>query len=106
MAKSTRSKVKRSFRAKKREEGAYAVTEAAQVHRLHQKLKRIVAEDVEGDVSLDDAPADEKIEEGGGYWLPFWLGLLDHEDLSAEMLERVGKIRRVGNVGVVTGDMA
>lgn len=38
MAKSTRSKVKRSFRAKKREEGVYAATEAARLHRLNSKL--------------------------------------------------------------------
>jgi hypothetical protein len=38
MAKSTRSKVKRSFRAKKRDEGVYAATESARLHRLNSKL--------------------------------------------------------------------
>ncbi|KAJ8585295.1 hypothetical protein M405DRAFT_844584 [Rhizopogon salebrosus TDB-379] len=47
MAKSTRSKVKRSFRAKKREEGVYAVTEAARLHRLNSKLTAKIDEDEE-----------------------------------------------------------
>ncbi|KAI0035585.1 hypothetical protein K488DRAFT_42946 [Vararia minispora EC-137] len=38
MAKSTRSKVKRAFRAKKRTEGVYAATEAARLQRLNAKL--------------------------------------------------------------------
>ncbi|KAI1792882.1 hypothetical protein LXA43DRAFT_972227 [Ganoderma leucocontextum] len=44
MAKSTRSKVKRHFRAKKREQGVYAATEAARLHRLSMKLKTLVAQ--------------------------------------------------------------
>ena len=47
MAKSTRSKVKRSFRAKKREEGVYAVTEAARLQRLNLKLRKITAAEKE-----------------------------------------------------------
>ncbi|KAJ7228854.1 hypothetical protein GGX14DRAFT_615490 [Mycena pura] len=62
MAKSTRSKVKRSFRAKKREEGVYAATEAARLNRLHAKLDSVVRADVpltneegmEEDEVLDD----------------------------------------------------
>jgi len=41
MAKSTRSKIKRHFRAKKREEGVYAATEAARVERLASKMAAI-----------------------------------------------------------------
>ena len=41
MAKSTRSKVKRSYRAKKREEGVYAANEAARLQRLSTKLAAI-----------------------------------------------------------------
>ncbi|KAG2370024.1 hypothetical protein BDR07DRAFT_1468190 [Suillus spraguei] len=58
MAKSTRSKVKRSFRAKKREEGVYAATEAARLQRLNSKLTAKVddgdeesAKPVEGDAA-------------------------------------------------------
>ncbi|KAG0705448.1 hypothetical protein DFH29DRAFT_906543 [Suillus ampliporus] len=61
MAKSTRSKVKRSFRAKKRDEGVYAATEAARLHRLNSKLAAKIddgdeelAEPVEGDAAQGD----------------------------------------------------
>ena len=43
MAKSVRSKTKRSFRAKKRTEGVYAVAHAARLQRLHAKIDAIVA---------------------------------------------------------------
>jgi len=56
MAKSTRSKVKRHFRAKKREDGVYAVAEAARVNRLHAKLRAKVLAAPE--------PHDENDEEG------------------------------------------
>ncbi|OJA15309.1 hypothetical protein AZE42_00953 [Rhizopogon vesiculosus] len=62
MAKSTRSKVKRSFRAKKREEGVYAATEAARLNRLNSKLTAKIddgdeelAEAVEPDTAQDDS---------------------------------------------------
>jgi len=43
MAKSLRSKTKRAFRAKKREDGVYAATHAARLQRLHEKIDAIVA---------------------------------------------------------------
>ena len=43
MAKSLRSKVKRAFRAKKREDGIYAATHAARLQRLHAKIDALVA---------------------------------------------------------------
>ncbi|KAI0752244.1 hypothetical protein BC629DRAFT_1297202 [Irpex lacteus] len=58
MAKSTRSKVKRQWRAKKRNDSVYAVTEAARLHRLSQKLKTIVQTDAEGDYEVEDATAE------------------------------------------------
>ncbi|KAI0699421.1 hypothetical protein BC835DRAFT_1526272 [Cytidiella melzeri] len=63
MAKSGRSKVKRQWRAKKREDSVYAVADAARLHRLSQKLKAITQTDVDGDVKLADAVIEEK--EGG-----------------------------------------
>ncbi|CAK5263063.1 unnamed protein product [Mycena citricolor] len=42
MAKSTRSKIKRAYRSKKRTDSVYAVTEAARLDRLHAKLSAIV----------------------------------------------------------------
>ncbi|KAF8138212.1 hypothetical protein EV363DRAFT_1580062 [Boletus edulis] len=41
MAKSLRSKSKRSFRAKKRESGKYAAAEAARLNRLNTKLAAV-----------------------------------------------------------------
>jgi len=41
MAKSTRSNVKRAFRAKKRKEGVFAATEAARLQRLNAKLRAL-----------------------------------------------------------------
>ncbi|KAL9712473.1 hypothetical protein Ac2012v2_003711 [Leucoagaricus gongylophorus] len=53
MAKSTRSKVKRSFRSKKRESGIYAATEAARLQRLNQKLQHAMEKDQDGDQDGD-----------------------------------------------------
>jgi hypothetical protein len=85
MAKSMRSKVKRSFRSKKRETGVYAATEAARLHRLNSKLVATVTKDRDGDVLVEDADAegDDKL---GWSWLPVF-GLLNHEDLTAESME-------------------
>lgn len=78
MAKSTRSKVKRHFRAQKREIGIYAATEAARVQRLSSKL-----------AAIRDAPKPERKDEGveddqepGSLWLLF--GLLDPQCITAE----------------------
>ncbi|KAG1780228.1 hypothetical protein EV702DRAFT_1081503 [Suillus placidus] len=69
MAKSTRSKVKRSFRAKKRDEGVYAATEAARLQRLNSKLTakfddgdEELAEPAEGDAVQDDSTAPDAME--------------------------------------------
>jgi len=67
MAKSLRSKVKRAFRAKKREDGVYAATHAARLQRLHSKIDAIVKapkpvhDEVLGDV--EDAEGDEDVQE-------------------------------------------
>ncbi|KAI5826772.1 hypothetical protein K523DRAFT_248280 [Schizophyllum commune Tattone D] len=54
MAKSLRSKVKRSFRNKKREDSVYAATEAARLERLNAKLRNTIATDADGDVAIAD----------------------------------------------------
>ena len=95
MAKSTRSKVKRSFRAKKREQGVYAATEAARLARLHQKLHGIASTDAEGDVAVEGAEQEEMYDEaehGGSYW-SFWLGVLDHEAITPDTLAGISKAR-------------
>ncbi|KAK0191190.1 hypothetical protein F5146DRAFT_1047409 [Armillaria mellea] len=55
MAKSLRSKTKRDFRSKKREDGIYAATEAARLHRLNAKLMAVMSKDKDGDIPLGDA---------------------------------------------------
>lgn len=68
MAKSIRSKTKRAFRAKKREDGVYAATHAARLQRLHAKINAIVhapkplADEVLEDV--EDANGGEEVQEG------------------------------------------
>lgn len=95
MAKSTRSKVKRAFRAKKREDGVYAAVEAARLHRLHQKLKMVAAADAEGDVALTDVDAQREDAEdaAGGFGCSFWLGLVDQMDITPEVM---GGLARAG----------
>lgn len=78
MAKSTRSKVKRSFRSKKRTQGVFAVADAARLQRLNAKLHALAtaavaeAEEAEGeegekgqqdvDMPVKDADGDVEIE--------------------------------------------
>jgi len=71
MAKSLRSKTKRAFRAKKREDGVYAVAHAARLHRLHAKIDAIVAapKPVRDEI-LEDAELAERDEEAQEEDLP------------------------------------
>jgi Protein of unknown function (DUF2423) len=83
MAKSGRSKVKRSFRAKKRDTGIYAATEAARLQRLSAKITALASKDKEGDVPLGDVEGEQ---------LPGWcwfaaFGLLDPSDITLETME-------------------
>jgi len=81
MAKSLRSKTKRAFRAKKREEGVYAAAHAARLDRLHAKIEAIVAaprpvrdenlEDVENVEGEEDIPEDEMA--GGWQFVLFFM---------------------------------
>jgi hypothetical protein len=67
MAKSIRSKTKRAFRAKKREDGVYAVAHASRLQRLHAKIDAIVgAPKPPVDEILEDvenAGGDEEVQE-------------------------------------------
>ncbi|KAI0721843.1 hypothetical protein C8T65DRAFT_629349 [Cerioporus squamosus] len=58
MAKSTRSKVKRHFRAKKREEGVYAATEAARLQRLNMKLRALTTTTPAQEKAEDEMPVE------------------------------------------------
>lgn len=83
MAKSQRSKVKRSFRREKREglSSAYQVIESARLQRLSAKLRAKFADDA---ATGDDAEVVMK-DAGDGSpagWLEFALfGLIDQDDL-------------------------
>lgn len=90
MAKSLRSKTKRSFRNKKREEGIYAATEAARLNRLNSKLVATASKDKDGDVPIGDAEEEEGDESLGWCWLPIF-GLLDQNDITAEGMEVMTK---------------
>jgi len=66
MAKSTRSKVKRAFRSKKRTEGVYAATEAARLQRLNAKLRTLTtptAEEQEEDGNEQELDVDIPVED-------------------------------------------
>jgi hypothetical protein len=98
MAKSTRSKVKRHYRAKKREEGVYAAVEAARLERLSAKLAAVKESKKIAAIGGDDANEredeehglgknvdGEEIEAGSLWYLAF--GLLDPSTISFESLE-------------------
>ena len=94
MAKSTRSKVKRHYRAKKREDGVYAAIEAARLERLSAKLAvvknsgKIAAIDGEDEKEEQERieKEDEAIVEAGSLWyLAF--GLLDPSHVSYDSLD-------------------
>jgi hypothetical protein len=96
MAKSLRSKSKRSFRAKKRTEGIFAATEAARLHRLNSKIRAHIS----APPPEDDTPPVEQKEElaaeeqTGPYWFEL-LGLLAHDELGAENLQALDTLVRV-----------
>ncbi|KAL5508328.1 hypothetical protein ACEPAH_5947 [Sanghuangporus vaninii] len=91
MAKSTRSKVKRAYRAKKREDSVYAAIEAARLERLSSKLRAIREADKEGDVELADVVDEEDTPVPGWSWF-LLLGLVDHSDVNLESLERINQV--------------
>lgn len=83
MAKSTRSKVKRAYRSKKRESGVYAATAAARLQRLSSKLQQATKKDQDGDVEIDSA--EEKKDDLGWYWFAHF-GMLDPSDITLDNL--------------------
>jgi len=80
MAKSIRSKAKRSFRAKKREDGIYAATEAARLQRLTTKLAVVTSKDAE-----EEVPQIGKEDMPGWCWFAT-LGVLDPDDITTESM--------------------
>lgn len=93
MAKSLRSKVKRSYRAKKRETGVYAAASAARLHRLHTKLAKVSMTDRASEDDEDFVDEEERI--------PGWLmfAMLDHEEITSESMARWSTWSQQGSVG-------
>jgi Protein of unknown function (DUF2423) len=83
MAKSLRSKVKRSFRAKKREEGVYAAASAARLARLNSKLSAIAQTEAQN--TEEDQENVDQAQEVPGWWI-HRLALLNPDDLHPEDL--------------------
>lgn len=96
MAKSTRSKVKRAYRSKKRTEGVYHALEAARLQRLSAKLCGLAAvpldaADAEAPAADGEAPpplspgaAEDMVMPGWSWFASF--GLLDPADVSPALL--------------------
>jgi hypothetical protein len=90
MAKSTRSKVKRTFRAKKRTQGVFAVADAARLQRLNAKLHALTtaaaaatAEEGEGEREQQD------VDLPGSCWFAAF-GLLNHQDINPTLMQSLG----------------
>lgn len=85
MAKSLRSKVKRSFRNKKRETGVYAAASAARLNRLNAKLIEVTKKAPIG--ALKVSAEEESTEDIPGWCWFATFGLLDPNDITLEGLE-------------------
>jgi hypothetical protein len=93
MAKSTRSKVKRAFRAKKRKEGVFAATEAARLQRLNAKLRALTTSTTTTTTAEGGRQPEEEgrqdVDMPGSCWFAAF-GLLDHQDISPTLLHCLG----------------
>jgi len=96
MGKSIRSKVKRHFRAKKREEGVFAASEAARLQRLSSKLAAVrdapapKAELLEGDNEEEGTEGREGQVPGLSWFL--LLGLLEHGSFTSANLRELADV--------------
>lgn len=90
MAKSTRSKVKRTFRAKKRKEGAFAVADAARLQRLNAKLRALTNSAVakEGEEEEGEKEQQDGDLPGSSWFAAF--GLLNHQDINPILMQSLG----------------
>lgn len=91
MAKSTRSKVKRAFRAKKRTEGVFAAADAARLQRLNAKLlhaQTATATAAAGGQAGGDSDHEEEqdVDMPGSSWFAAF-GLLDHQDINPVLMQ-------------------
>jgi len=93
MAKSTRSKVKRAFRAKKRKEGVFAAAEAARLQRLNAKLRVLTTTTAPaaegGKQPEEEGEQHQDVDMPGSSWFAAF-GLLDHQDISPALMHFLG----------------
>jgi hypothetical protein len=97
MAKSIRSKAKRSFRAKKRTEGIYAATEAGRLHRLNSKIRAHISSQLPESLEENSRDAEEDlIEEAqtGPYWFEI-LGLFGDDQIDADTMHGLDTLVRL-----------
>lgn len=88
MAKSTRSKVKRSFRKAKRDDSVFAVTHAARLERLSQKLAAI-ARPTAAPKTLEqpkETIEEELVEEPEGWQFYALFGLIDPDAITIDTM--------------------
>ena len=111
MAKSTRSKVKRAYRAKKREDGVYAAIEAARLQRLSAKLAEVRNKYNDADDELaplnpdqEDGMDQDQSSAGSSQLSSAWFllfGLVDPDEVGFENLERIGRASEAQRAGLL-----
>ena len=89
MAKSTRSKVKRAFRAKKRTEGVFAAADAARLQRLNSKLRALTSTATAVPGEEDGEEEEQNVDMPGSCWFAA-LGLVDHQNISPALMQSLG----------------
>jgi hypothetical protein len=89
MAKSTRSKVKRAFRTKKRTQGVFAVADAARLQRLNAKLHALTAATVAKEEEEGEGEEQQDGDLPGSCWFAAF-GLLDHQDINPTLMQSLG----------------
>jgi hypothetical protein len=95
MAKSTRSKVKRAFRSKKRTQGVFAVADAARLQRLNAKLHALTnaaaaAEEEEEEEGGEEGEKEQQdVDLPGSCWFAAF-GLLNHQDINPTLMQSLG----------------
>ena len=90
MAKSTRSKVKRSFRKAKRDDSVFAVAHAARLERLSQKLVAI-ARPTAALKTLEQAEETIEEEEPEGWHFYALFGLVDPDAITIDTMTDSGR---------------
>jgi hypothetical protein len=89
MAKSTRSKVKRAFRAKKRTEGVFAAADAARLQRLNSKLCALTTTATAVPGGEDSEEKEQDVDLPGSCWFAAF-GLVDHQNISPALMQCLG----------------